>query len=197
MGGLQVSTKLCHSNTPVGQVSLNGILNIIILTQADDGGEEVYDVSWSSRKVWIKNCKKFQHCLNKPSPIPPNSETFGSLNYMAAPPSWISDSIHVFWVGSNTNLSEQFSYYISSAAFLLTFIKDNLILPLNVSSQLLIKFNVSEIWPCTTMMKNNHHHHPHKPPPAHPTVCVFAKIYSTFCRRAVSDWPIPWLHDFI
>ena len=102
MGGLQVSTKLCHSNTPVGQVSLNGILNIIILTQPDDGGEEVYDVSWSSRKVWIKNCKKFQHCLNKPSPIPPNSETFGSLNYMAAPPSWISDSIHVFWVGSDT-----------------------------------------------------------------------------------------------
>ena len=42
MGGLQVSTKLCHSNTPVGQVSLNGILNIIILTQADDGGEDVY-----------------------------------------------------------------------------------------------------------------------------------------------------------
>ena len=124
-------------------------------------------------------------------------EPFGSLYYMAAPPSWISDSIHVFWVGSNTNLSEQFSYYISSAAFLLTFIKDNLILPLNVSSQLLIKFNVSEIWPCTTMMMNNHHHHPHKPPPAHPTVCVFAKIYSTFCRRAVSDWPIPWLHDFI
>ena len=85
------------------------------------------------------------------------------------------------------NLSEQFSYYISSVAILLTFIKDNLILPSNVSSQLLIKFNVSEIWPCTTMMMNNHHHHPHKPPPAHPTVCVFAKIYSTFCRRAVSD----------
>ena len=27
-GGLQVSAKLCHSNTPVGQVSLNGIIII-------------------------------------------------------------------------------------------------------------------------------------------------------------------------
>ena len=28
MWGLQVSAKLCHSNTPVGQVSLNGIIII-------------------------------------------------------------------------------------------------------------------------------------------------------------------------
>ena len=28
MGDLQVSAKLCHSNTPVGQVSLNGIIII-------------------------------------------------------------------------------------------------------------------------------------------------------------------------